>query len=203
MKVNIDHRYPCESEIRTNKTPYFDYYSCLIQTFDHIDSFCDIGCATGHLLYHIKHNDPNVIIKGYEYFDYHKNYAENLIKDNIEIYDIRDSLHDDVYKYDIVNCSEVGEHIDPSYADILIKNAIKLSKQYVIFTWSSHGGEFDKLHDPSHQHLNPLKYDDYIKLMKKHNLKQNIVLTKKFLDCSKNMKDFYYWWRESFVIWEL
>lgn len=205
-KIDINNRYPPEGEIRVDKKPYYDYYNCLISTFGtNVNSLCDIGCATGHLIYYVKQKNPNCIVKGYEYFDYHKksNHCEPLIRDNIEIYDIRNPLPDNVEKYNIVNCSEVGEHIDRSYADILIENAKKLSNKYIIFTWSSHGGDLEPQCDPLHQHLNPLKYEDYIKLMQKHNLKQNTNLTMQFLNHSKQMKDFYFWWRESFVVWEI
>jgi hypothetical protein len=205
-KIDINNRYPDKGEIRVDKNPYYDYYKCLISTFgSKINSLCDIGCATGHLIYYVKQNNPTCVVKGYEYFDYHKksNYCEPLIRDSIQIYDIRDPLPDDVEKYDIVNCSEVGEHIDPLYADILIENAKKLSNKYIIFTWSSHGGDLEPHCDPLHQHLNPLKYDDYIKLMQKHNLKKNTDLTMRFLNHSRQMKDFYFWWRESFVVWEI
>jgi len=205
-KIDINDRYPSDGEVRTDKKPYFDYYQCLKSTFNNnIKSFCDIGCATGHILFFLKQQNPECIVKGYEYFDYHKTseHCESSIRDNIEIYDIRDPLPDNIEKYDIVNCSEVGEHIDPLYADILIENAKKLSNKYIIFTWSSHGGDLEPHCDPLHQHLNPLKRVDYINLMKKHNLKENLALTNAFLKYSKNMKDFYFWWRESFVIWEI
>ena len=65
-----------------------------------------------------------------------------------------------------LNCSEVGEHIDKQYANILIENAKRLSNKYIIFTWSSHGGEHERHCDPHHQHLNPLSRDKYIELMK-------------------------------------
>ena len=122
--------------------PYLDYFKCLDETFNTEDlkSVCDIGCATGHLLYCLKHK-YNSEIKGYEYFDYHKKSIHCRIPEDIEIYDIRDKLPDDIKQYNIVNCSEVGEHIDANFADTLIENAKKLSKKYVIFTWSSHGGE--------------------------------------------------------------
>ena len=120
----------------------------------------------------------------------------------IEIYDIRDELPDNIEQYEIVNCSEVGEHIDPAYADVLIENAKKLSSKYIMFTWSSHGGDLEPHCDPLHQHLNPLSNNEYMKLMKKHNLRPNIELTTKFLNASRNKSNFYFWWRESFVIWE-
>lgn len=202
-RINIDNRYPAEGEIRTNSSPYLEYAQCMIETFDSIPSFCDIGCATGHLIHYIK-NFRKSIVKGYEYFDYHKKSQHCMedIKDLIEIYDIRDELPDNIEQYEIVNCSEVGEHIDPAYADVLIENAKKLSSKYIMFTWSSHGGDLEPHCDPLHQHLNPLSNNEYMKLMKKHNLRPNIELTTKFLNASRNKSNFYFWWRESFVIWE-
>jgi hypothetical protein len=98
-KINIDHRYPAESEIRTSYLPYKDYFTCLVNTFNQNDlkRFCDVGCATGHLICFLK-NYLNSDVKGYEYFKYHKDskYCHESIKQNIEIYDIRDSLPNDV-----------------------------------------------------------------------------------------------------------
>ena len=203
-KVDINNRYMSEEEIRKDLLPYKSYFACMENTFDfkNISSVCDVGCATGHLLYFIK-DKYNIDIKGYEYFDYHKKSEYFKIKNDIVIYDIRDKLSENTKKYDIVNCSEVGEHIEKEYADVLIENAKLLSNKYIIFTWSSHGGENERHCDPNHQHLNPLKRDAYIKLMQKHNLKQNIELTNKFLNESIKHKQFYPWWRESFIIWEI
>ena len=49
-RINIDNRYPAEGEIRTNSSPYLEYAQCMIETFDSIPSFCDIGCATIHII---------------------------------------------------------------------------------------------------------------------------------------------------------
>ena len=205
QKINIDERYPSECEIRTCMKPYNDYTECLIKTFGkNINSFCDVGCATGHILYNLK-TLYNTKVCGYEYFSYHKEseYCKEEIKKDIIIYDIRDPLPDNMEKYEIVNCSEVGEHIDEMFADILIENCKKLSSKYIIFTWSSHGGDLEPHCDPLHQHLNPLPRDKYIELMLKHDLKPNMELTNCFLNESKFKKDFYFWWRESFIVWEI
>jgi len=205
-KIDITTRYFEKEEVRTDDKPYNDYAKCIINTFNmnKINSVCDVGCATGHLIYFLKTYKSNLNVMGYEYFKYHKDsiYCKQLIHDNIEIYDIRDNLPTNVKKYDIVNCSEVGEHIDKQYANILIENAKRLSNKYIIFTWSSHGGEHERHCDPNHQHLNPLSRDKYIELMKRHNLTPNVELTDKFLTYSRSLKNFYSWWRESFIIWE-
>ena len=166
MKIDINNRYLEEQEIRTNMLQYKEYFECLEKTFDlnNISSLCDIGCATGHLLYYAK-DKYNLKVRGYEYFQYHKDSDLCKIKDDILIYEIRDKLPENTDKFDIVNCSEVGEHIDSDYADVLIENCKKLSNKYIIFTWSSHGGENEPHCDPLHQHLNPLPRNDYINLM--------------------------------------
>ena len=119
-KINIDHRYLATEEIRKDVLPYKAYCECLINTFDlsQVKSVCDIGCATGHLIYFLKQNH-NMEVKGYEYFGYHVDSEHCKVKDDITVYDIRDGLPDDIKQYDIVNCSEVGEHIDKEYVNIL------------------------------------------------------------------------------------
>jgi SAM-dependent methyltransferase len=203
-KINIETRYPSEGEIRKSDLPYNEYGECLLKTFPKINSFCDVGCATGHLMSFLKER-TGCKTKGYEYFEYHKTseYCKNNIKEDIIIYDIRDSLPEDTEKFEIVNCSEVGEHIDAEYADVLIENSKKLSSKYIIFTWSSHGGEHERHCDPLHQHLNPLPRNKYIELMEKHGLKQNEQLTNTFLKETRRKRNFYDWWRESFIIWEI
>jgi 2-polyprenyl-3-methyl-5-hydroxy-6-metoxy-1,4-benzoquinol methylase len=130
-KINIEDRYPAEGEIRKSDLPYNEYGECLLKTFREIKSFCDIGCATGHLMSFLK-TKTQCKTKGYEYFEYHKKseYCKDNIKEDIIIYDIRDPLSENVEKFEIVNCSEVGEHIDAEYEDILIENA----KNYLVNT---------------------------------------------------------------------
>jgi hypothetical protein len=199
-RVDITTRYLESEEVRVDDKPYLAYAECVRYTFD-FNSFCDIGCATGHLIYFL--SKDGITTKGYEYFDYHKQSPHCKIPDNIEIADIRDPLPDGCVKYNIVNCTEVGEHIDPEYADTLIENAKKLSSKYIIFTWSSHGGSAEPECDPHHQHLNPLSRQQYMELMTRHGLKANMELTERFLTKSHSLPDFYFWWRESFVIWEV
>ena len=57
-KIDINNRYPSEGEVRSDKKPYFDYYTCLLKTFSNEDlkKFCDVGCATGHILSFLKNN---------------------------------------------------------------------------------------------------------------------------------------------------
>ena len=63
-KINIDIMYPPENEIREDSSPYDEYYQCIINTFDlsEIETFCDIGCATGHLVHNMVNDTDSCCI---------------------------------------------------------------------------------------------------------------------------------------------
>ena len=70
-------------------------------------------------MFFLRKNFPEIQIRGLEYFEYHKNAADPLVNKEIHIKDIRDSLSLG-RKYDIVNCTEVGEHIEPSSTEMFL-----------------------------------------------------------------------------------
>jgi len=91
-KIFIDERYFPKDEIRTNLSPYYDYYLCLSRTFNLLktEGFCDVGCANGPLMYYVKSHIPHIDVMGLEYFNWQKEAADPLIKDSINIHDLRD-----------------------------------------------------------------------------------------------------------------
>ena len=203
-KIAIDDRYDPKEEIRHNESPYIGYFRCLDHTFDlsMIDSLCDVGCATGGLIKNFKIKYPDKTICGIEYFNWQKEAADPLVKDSIILHDIRDKLSHGV-RYDIVNCTEVGEHIDEDLCPILMDNLRSLCKKYLIMTWSHGGGKADPSHDPHQQHLNPLPYSEYVRLVGNYGFVKNDVLTNKFIDETARYPDFYSWWRDSLVVWNV
>jgi SAM-dependent methyltransferase len=140
-KTNIDQRYYEEEEVRTDPSPYKDYYETLSRTFpfDEIKSFLDVGCATGWLLYFIKMHHPDTHIRGLEYFEFHKESADPSIQNLIDIQDVRDPF-DIGQQFDIVNSTEVGEHVDPAFADAYVDNLKRHCGKYLIVTWANTGG---------------------------------------------------------------
>ena len=194
-KINIDIMYPPESEVRPDSSPYDEYYNCIKETFNlsEIDSFCDIGCATGHLVYNMVNHANSC---GIEYFQYHKDKSNPFIKDSINIFDIRDPFEDD-NKFDLVNCTEVAEHVDPKYLHIFLDNIKKITGKYLILTWS---GTYPPQCAPP-QHVSPLPKDDVEKLMNEWGFQIDIEKTNKFLSESTKYSNFYFWWRESLSVW--
>ena len=203
-KIFIDERYFPKHEIRTNLSPYYDYYLCLSQTFNLLktEGFCDVGCANGPLLYYVKSNVPHIDVMGLEYFNWQKEAADSLIKDSINIHDLRDEWMDEK-KYDLVNCTETGEHIDSAYCDAFVKNLKKVCNKYLIISWSDTGGANDKEHDEHEQHLNPLSSSQVDELLTRNGFVKNQELTDKFVQESMSKSDFNFWWRKSLGVWEI
>ena len=196
-KVNIDIMYPPEMELREDSSPYDEYCECIKETFDleSIDTFCDVGCSTGHLVFNML-NYADVC--GIEYFQYQKDGADEKVRDCINIFDIRDPIDSDV-KFDLVNCTEVAEHVDPKYIDVFLDNLKKITGKYLILTWSS-------TYPPSDappQHISPLFGDEVEKLMNAWGFEIDQEKTDKFLNKSRGYRKFYFWWRESLTIWKV
>ena len=225
-KVDITDRYFEEEEVRSNPNPYEDFFYVLKNTFDlaRVESFLDVGCATGWLLFFLRKNFPEIQIRGLEYFEYHKNAADPLVNKEIHIKDIRDSLSLG-RKYDIVNCTEVGEHIEPSSTEMFLDNLKNHCAKYLVVSWGDTGGVNDRKRDPHLQHLNPLPYSGVINLFESHGFTLDRSKTKKMryfshkapriklepgivpavrrlLGMSYPQSDgFYPWWRKSLTVW--
>ena len=197
-KIDLDKIYSSREEVRRDSSPYDDYYQCLKSTFllNEIDSFCDVGCATGHLVCNMLNECDSC---GIENFQYHKNNADDHVKECINIFDIRDKIEDDI-KFDLVNCAEVAEHVDPKFLDIFLDNLKKITKKYLILTWSS---VYPESLDAPPQHVSCLYYEDVEKLMEFWGFEIDQEKTDKFLTESYKYKNFYDHWRESLTIWRV
>jgi cyclopropane fatty-acyl-phospholipid synthase-like methyltransferase len=204
-KIDINQRYPEENEAGRPDSPYLDFFRVLGSTFNlaTCSSVMDVGCADGNLIKIIKQNFNNVDVSGIEYFEYHKKYADSRIIDKIHFCDIRDPLPEQLRdkKFDIVICTEVGEHIDPDFCDAFLENVKSLTGGYLIMTWSCHGGKDEPHNDPLHQHLNPLSFDDFISLMDSKGFVLHPQASLQLINVSKNYQNFYHWWRESLTVW--
>jgi len=196
-KIDIDIMYPSEMEVREDSSPYDEFYKCILSTFnmDEIESFCDIGCSTGHLVGNML-NYTNAC--GIEYFQYQRDNADEQIRECINIVDIREPFEDGL-KFDLVNCTEVAEHVDPKYLDVFLDNLKKLTGKYLILTWSS---TYPPADAPP-QHVSPLYPQDVEKLMNAWGFELDQEKTDKFLRESNKYSKFYFWWRESLTIWRV
>lgn len=190
--------YSPEHEVREDTSPYIDYFKTIEKTFNlkNINSFLDIGCSTGWVIHYLQQN-YGLDVKGVEYFEYHKKFADDSVKEKILIRDLRTRL-DIGQKFDIVNCTEVGEHIEPAAVDVFLENLIEHVNKYLIMTWSS---TYPPKGAPP-QHVSSLNYEDFVRLVESYGMKKNSKLTNELVDCSLEFDSFYFWWRDSITVFE-
>jgi len=153
----------------------------------------------------------NEIREKLHYYD--NGHIEPFDSDMVDAYlvwDLRDSLENTEWLesikvnkfFDIVNCTEVAEHVDSDYCNIFMKNLKSLTNKYLVISWSP-----DDIHngmtDPYHQHINALSKEDFEKKMKEFDFVKNDDLTDKLLDsCKKyNAPDLYI--KNELSVWEL
>jgi 2-polyprenyl-3-methyl-5-hydroxy-6-metoxy-1,4-benzoquinol methylase len=155
MKNNIEDLY-IEDEYKNDlKNAYHAYLSALENVFDLkiIDSICDVGTRVGNLLYFAKKKYPKIEIIGYDYFEWAKQYAHPTVSEYIKILDLSKPLKN-FKTFNLVNCTEVGEHIPKEFEGIFIDNICKLSNDILILSWSN---------EVLDTHLNPQKKSYIIK----------------------------------------
>ena len=209
-KVDITSRYPEEDECGREAIQYINFCNALstVAPISEINSLCDVGCSDGHLLSEIRNRNASTSLLGLEYFDYHLKYAPENIKSDITICDIRDDLSGDITdKFDVVVCTEVGEHIEAEYAEQMLSNIrhMMTKDSILIMTWSRHGGLEEPHKDPLHQHLNPLQLDDFISLMQRNGFSLDVQASNILRQATAGYKhaEFFFWWKESLTVWRL
>ena len=175
-----------------NDIAYRAYFRALESIFDFgiVKSICDVGCSSGWLIYTIKKKYPNLQVKGIDYFEWAKKHSHENIRNFIELADMSKEYRPG-QTYDFVNCSEVGQHIEPEFEDIFIDNLARISGDVLILGWSN-----DKV-DDGHQHLNPRPRDYICKQMKKRGFEEWVEISEKLRtfmreECKNGAYD--WWW---------
>lgn len=149
MKKTIEEAYT-EKEYTRSIGPYKVYLEAIEAVFDLsiVESFADLGCSNGRLMESIHRKYPTIDLMGLEYFEWAKTHADPTIKEHIYIADLG-KPYTYSKQYDIVNCSEVGEHLEPEAEETFIDNVTRASKDIIILTWSNAAS------DTNGQHVNP------------------------------------------------
>jgi|15BtaG_2_1085339.scaffolds.fasta_scaffold00220_5 hypothetical protein len=216
-KINIDERYFEHEEFSSNhKSNQNNYFRALKETFynewSSLNSFIDVGCRQGYLMDYFYQDNPNRIIQGMDYFTWGKKLWDknHWIQENYQQHDLRDTLRNTEWLkvinknklFDLVNCTEVGEHIDPDYCDVFLDNLASITNKYLIISWSPDNIE-NGASDPRHQHVNALDKEDFYNKMNEFNFNIKNKLTDELV---KNCKKYYApsWYVSNAIsVWEL
>lgn len=202
MKDTIEQNYTPDEYNRAIPS-YRIYLQALEQVLDMsiADSFLDLGCSNGKLLETIMDKYPHMEIQGYDYFaDWAKKYAHPRIAEKINQGDLGTKISF-AKKYNIVNCSEVGEHVEPQYEEILLQNLADATDDILILTWSN------QKEDDVGQHVNPQPISRIIRKVSR-NVSYNLSY---WAEATEKLRDFLRinlegvgnnWWADNIAIFK-
>ncbi len=185
-----------EEDFKRSILPYTLYRKSLeeILDFNQIESFGDFGCINGRLMESIKRKYSHMEVEGFDIFEWAKQNSDPLVQDKVVITDLRQPMKLN-QKYDLVNCTEVGEHIDREYEQVFLDNITTAAKQWLILSWS------DEINP---QHFNP-RAASYIR---KQVEKRGFVMLKKQTKIlrnalKRNINEIgHQWWSESVYVYQ-
>ena len=98
----------------------------IINLFE-VNTVADIGCGNGAYTAYL--NEHGLKCKGYD--------GSPFTPQSCEIRDF--SRVQDIGKFDLVLCLEVGEHIPVYYQDVFINNVCNATYKYIILSWAIPG----------------------------------------------------------------
>lgn len=125
------------------KKIYSAYAQAVWEVFLRPRTILDLGCANAYSLEWWQ--KKGVKVSGIEPAAAAYKYMPKTVKNKVKPKDLRQQLS--LGQFDVVNFTEVAEHIDRQYELIMLNNVIKAVKNYLIISWSNDAG--------SKEHVNP------------------------------------------------
>jgi hypothetical protein len=144
-----------EEEFRRDPFHYQLYSKCLAEAVDlhQVASVADVGCANGELLAALATRFPHLQLRGFDYFEWAKTNAPNSVRGMIELVDLRLPLVNQTRAdaFDVVNCTEVAEHLKPEHEEQFLANLDTLTRDLLVLSWSP-------VENPQHFNPKPAAY---------------------------------------------
>lgn len=198
--VAIDSLYKPADEIRFDNAPYAAFARSLFELISITKprTVIDIGCTSGNLINEIIRQHPNLQVAGIEMFEFLRNAASSEVRELIRIKDLRFPISN-IDPFDLVICTEVGEHIDPSRLDIFLDNIVKVCNGYLVLSWSS---TYPNADAPP-QHIAPLSSQEIHKLLPAWGFTFQKDLSRTLSQVTLSEDAFHSHWRQSHSVWKM
>ncbi len=127
---------------------YKDIADILSKLLD-FSSVLDLGCGNGFILASLK--DHGKTVCGIDGSAHALETAPHELNEFLSLYDLTEPLY--LGKFDLVICTEVAEHLDAQFSDILIDNICGNSKGLVYFTAATPGqGGYCHINEQPHSY---------------------------------------------------
>ena len=189
MRHKLDDIYQL-SDFDTRKWETYHEYCEVLDDLFHPKSFLDLGCAQGYTLDYFAHRIPSIGVEGTEV-------ALQLTTRDILKYDLRDPLYVG-RTFDLVNCTEVMEHLEPEFEATLLDSIIRHADNWIIFTAAS---VWDKARGtPRQSHWNVKPYEYWVGMFETRKLTIRIDLRDKMRTMLQSKKHVYPWWGRDLIV---
>lgn len=178
-------------ESRKHET-YFEYCEVLDDLFRPL-TFLDLGCAQG---YTIDYFARSIGCMGIEGTETAINLATPFAEKHIYLRDLRDPWHFGFF--DLVNCTEVMEHLEPEFENVLLDTIIGSMSNWLVFTAAS---VWDKARGTSHQsHWNVKPYEYWVGMFETRGLTIRADMRNKMRMMLNAKKNVYPWWGRDLIV---
>jgi SAM-dependent methyltransferase len=107
----------------------------ILNTWANPTSVCDLGCGNAYILADFARR--SIRVQGVDASDSVLRFADPLIRPHIVIRDL--CQPQDLGRFDLVICTEVGEHVPKRSAHALVGNVARHAKKHVFFTAAQPG----------------------------------------------------------------
>jgi len=181
----------------------YDQYGSVVLDILKPVEYMDIGCANGFIINFLM--GKGVDAHGVEGADAAFRHMPELVKKNVHQLDLRDDWTDYFYKnikrkFEVVNFTEVAEHLKPEHEDVMINNVKMLVGKFLIMSWSNEWCPYKGTEKQEHFNPKPKKY--VIEKMKKYGFDYQESMSKEF-NSKLSTLEVYEHWKNTILIFKI
>lgn len=193
MRHNLDDIYQLSDFENRKPLTYYEYCEVLNDLFQP-KSFLDLGCAQG---YTIDYFAPRIPSLGVEGSTVALRLATPFAAKHIQQHDLRDPFY---YHrgFDLVNCTEVMEHLEPEFEDTLLDTIMRHMSNWLAFTAAQ---VWDKARGTSRQsHWNVKPYEYWVGMFETRGLRIRADMRNKMREMLRKKRNVYPWWGRDLIV---
>jgi 2-polyprenyl-3-methyl-5-hydroxy-6-metoxy-1,4-benzoquinol methylase len=155
-KDEFDPKIYDDSQFKDRSKIYYRRYARVLFDLFHPLNYMDIGCANAYVADYLL--EQGVDAYGIEGAKAAFKYMPKNIKPRVKRLDLRQDWTEDFYqnyhqKFELVNFTEVAEHLKPESEEIMLQNVKLFVNRFLVISWSNQWDAFKGT--PKQEHFNP------------------------------------------------